>query len=46
MEGTTDILTHVIRSACTVLSVAMRVMLAVMFAIFIALDITRYFFSC
>lgn len=37
--------TSAIRIACTVLSVAMRVMLAVMFVIFISLVITRYFFS-
>lgn len=38
-------ITTAVRLSCTVLSFAMRVMLAVMFAIFIALVITRYFFS-
>ncbi len=40
-----DIVTSAVRISCTVLSVTMRVMLAVMFVIFIALVVTRYFFS-
>jgi TRAP-type C4-dicarboxylate transport system permease small subunit len=40
-----EMFTAAIRITCTVISTVMRIMLAVMFVIFIALVITRYFFS-
>lgn len=38
-------LVHVVRFCCSVLSIAIRLMLTAMFLIFIALIVTRYFFS-